>query len=87
LSFFGVNGAYGDLIGACGAGLLHFVRNDEEMAGLLILAACGSLDCFALMDMDRRATTSLAMTCFVVSTSSRSAEGAAATHYRRQPMI
>jgi hypothetical protein len=38
LSFFGVEGAYGDLW------------------------APAALDYFALMDMDRRATTSLAMT-------------------------
>jgi hypothetical protein len=52
-------------IGAYGAGLLHFVSNDEEKPhGLRILAAIGSVDCFALMDMDRRATASLAMTLY-----------------------
>jgi hypothetical protein len=40
--------------------------------------APSALDCFTLIDVDRRATTSLAMTCFVVSTSSRSAKGAVA---------
>jgi len=60
LSFFGVEGAYGNLW------------------------APKALDCFALIDVDRRATTSLAMTCFVVSASSRSAKGAVAIHCRRQ---
>jgi hypothetical protein len=49
LSFFGVEGAYGDLWA-------------PAALDCLIFAACGSVDCFALMDMDRRATASLAMT-------------------------
>jgi len=56
----GVKGAFGDLWA-------------PAALDCLIFAAEGSVDYFTLIDVDRRATTSLAMTCFVVSTSSRGA--------------